>query len=77
MITRDPLEIPCLTEGYWATFEQVPAVDLAKYLHSVKAHKSEQPLARISPQPPNVQLALEVENNRSCLQYAREHYGFI
>jgi len=77
MITRDPLEIPCLTEGYWATFEQVPAVDLAKYFHSVKAHKSEQPLARISPQPPNVQLALEVENNRSCLQYAREHYGFI
>ena len=26
MITRDPLEIPCLTENYWATFEGVPGI---------------------------------------------------
>jgi len=77
MITRDPLKIPCLTDAYWATFDQVPAVELATYLHGIKMHNSERPLKRISQFPANVQLSLEVENNRSCLQYARGHYGFI
>lgn len=77
MITRDPLKIPCLTEAYWATFEQRPAVELASYLHGIRKHKSGEALPRISGQAQDVQLALEVENNRTSLLYAKEHYGFI
>lgn len=77
MITRDPLKIPCLTKAYWATFEQRPAVELASYLHGIKMHKSKEGLPRISDQAEDVQLALEVENNRTSLLYAKEYYGFI
>lgn len=78
MITRDPLEIPCLTEAYWATFAPRPARELAAYLHSIRQHKRQpQTLARISGQPTDVQLALEVENNRSCLLHAKKQYGFM
>ena len=76
MITRDPLEIPCLTEKYWATFNQISALELAAYLHDIRQHKSKQHLPRISNNPPDVQLAMEVENNRTCLQQARKQYGF-
>lgn len=34
MITRDPLQIPCLTDSYWTTFENVPAQDLAQMLRA-------------------------------------------
>lgn len=76
MITRDPLQIPCLTERYWATFEQLPAVELATYLHGIRKHKSDHALPRISGKPADVQLALEVENNRTSLLHAKKHYGF-
>ena len=34
MITRDPLEVPCLTEKYWSTFDDVNGVHLARMLGS-------------------------------------------
>lgn len=77
MITRDPLKVPCLTEAYWATFDQIGAVELAEFLHAIRGHKSGVALPRVSQQPSDVQLALEVENNRSCLLRAKEKYGFI
>ena len=43
MITRDPLKIPCLTEKYWATFDQISAKDLGRYLHHIKEIKSKKP----------------------------------
>jgi len=76
MITRDPLEIPCLTEGYWATFGEVPARELAGYLHGIRNQKSKGPLPVVSDLPSDEQLGLEVENNRTCLQTARAQYGF-
>ena len=30
MITRDPLKVPCLTAGYWATFPDLPGRHLAR-----------------------------------------------
>ncbi len=30
LITRDPLKVPCLTDGYWKTFPNLPAKDLAR-----------------------------------------------
>jgi len=76
MITRDPLKVPCLTEGYWATFGEAPARELAGYLRHIRSQKSEKPLPVISGLPPDEQLGLEVENNRTCLESARARYGF-
>ncbi len=76
MITRDPLQVPCLTPKYWATFGEVPATELAAFLQGIRKQKTKEPLPRISGQAADVQLALEVANNKTCLQYARKHYGF-
>ena len=76
MITRDPLKIPCLTEKYWATFDQISAKELGRYLHKVRSQKSQKPLNLISSKSSDEQLALEVENNKICLNLAKQNYGF-
>jgi sugar phosphate isomerase/epimerase len=48
MITRDPLTIPCLTRKYWATFSDLPGIDLARTLATVRANKPAKPLPRFS-----------------------------
>lgn len=40
MITRDPLDIPCLKPGYWATFPDKPGMALAQTLAMVRARKA-------------------------------------
>jgi sugar phosphate isomerase/epimerase len=72
MITRDPLRVPCLTETYWATLAGVPGRDLARTLRLVRDRSAPQPLPRISHLPPQEQLALEEQNVRKCLSFARE-----
>ncbi len=49
MITRDPLKVPCLTEGYWVTFPDLPGRHLAHILSLVRDHPPSHPLPRISP----------------------------
>jgi sugar phosphate isomerase/epimerase len=77
MITRDPLKIPCLTEGYWATFDQISASELAGFLYKIKKDKSASPLTVISKNSADDRLALEIENNKASLKYARQRLGFI
>ena len=38
MITRDPLKVPCLTEGYWTTFPELPGKHVARALSLVRGH---------------------------------------
>ena len=76
MITRDPLEVPCLTPAYWATFDQIGSEELAGFLHHIRENETGQPLPRVSGFSDDVQLALEVANNRESLMKARELYGF-
>ena len=38
MITRDPLDVPCLDDRYWATFPDLPGRHLARALAYVRAH---------------------------------------
>lgn len=76
MITRDPLEVPYLTEKYWATFDKISAPELATFLKKIKQHKSKNGLPRISDKPVDQQLALEIENNQTSVIYAKEHFGF-
>ena len=72
MITRDPLKVPCLTAGYWATFPDLPGRHLARTLSLVRDHPPSQPLPRISTLPLAEQLRAEDENIRRCLTFARD-----
>lgn len=45
MITRDPLEIPMLTDAYWATFPDKTPRDLARTLHYVNLNRTRAHLA--------------------------------
>ncbi|QNF35525.1 TIM barrel protein [Adhaeribacter swui] len=71
MITRDPLEIPCLKDDYWATFQGVPATDLARTLRLVRQHKYEAGLPRVSQLNPEARLAAEENNILACLSYSK------
>jgi 3-oxoisoapionate decarboxylase len=75
MITRDPLKIPCLTEGYWTTFPDLPGKQVARALSLVRGHPRREPLPRISDKPIEEQLRAEDENIRRCLDFAREKLG--
>ena len=71
MITRDPLQIPCLEESYWATFENPPAQDLAKILRLVRDHTYPNALPEVLNLTPEQRLAFEEENVVKCLAYSR------
>jgi sugar phosphate isomerase/epimerase len=73
MSTRDPLKVPCLTEKYWATFEEVRGADFARALRYVRTHsKDETLLPKVSPLPIGEQVELEEANIKTCLRYASE-----
>ena len=75
MITRDPLKIPVFTDKYWVTFDDsyspLPGRDLAHTLDLVRRNKPKKPLPRTTGMPPDAQLALEDENVRKSIAYAR------
>lgn len=69
MITRDPLLIPCLTPGYWATFPGKPASELAMALGSVN-HFAAPKLPSVSDKELEQALKHEEDNILSSLKYA-------
>jgi sugar phosphate isomerase/epimerase len=73
MITRDPLQVPCLTDKYWATFPDRNGRYLAQTLRLVRKEQSSQPLPRVAQLSHDSQLRLEEENVMSCMRYAREN----
>jgi sugar phosphate isomerase/epimerase len=75
MITRDPLQVPCLTSRYWETFPDLPGRHLARALRLVRDHPASRPLTRISGLPRSEQLRLEDENVSKCIDYARSGLG--
>jgi sugar phosphate isomerase/epimerase len=75
MITRDPLQVPCLTDKYWTTFPERNGVFLARTMQLVQKYKSVKPLPRISGLSPDAQLDTEQDNVRTSLAYAREKLG--
>ena len=76
MMTRDPLQIPVFTPGYWPTFDDayspLPGRDLAKVLELVRKNKPKQPLWYTSKMSPEAVLKLETDNNRKCIEFARQ-----
>lgn len=73
MITRDPLNVPCLEDGYWVTFPDRNGLYLARTLRLVDKDRSREALPRVSKLNHEEQLRLENENVVQCLGYAREH----
>ena len=69
LITRDPLPVPCLTDGYYATFPDLPARDLARTLRLVRSN----PTAGqgIDALTPAGRAERETANVRESLAYAR------
>ena len=75
MITRDPLKVPCLTDGYWATFPERSGRYLAQTLLLVRQSAAAKPLPVVSGLPHEAQLRVEEDNVTACLAYGREHLG--
>lgn len=76
MITRDPLEIPCLTESYWTTFGDVSGIDLAQTLRMVRQNKFKAGLPRVSQLAPEARLAIEEQNILTSFAFSKGHLGF-
>jgi 3-oxoisoapionate decarboxylase len=75
MITRDPLQVPVLTDAYWATFDRVHGRELARSLRFVASHPPAQALPAVTGKNPEERLAFEEENNVRSFAYAREVLG--
>jgi 3-oxoisoapionate decarboxylase len=73
MITRDPLQVPCLTDKYWITFPDRNGLYLARTLSMVeKEARHLQPLPYYGKLSKDAQLRAEEDNVKYCLNYARE-----
>jgi sugar phosphate isomerase/epimerase len=71
MITRDPLEVPCLTNKYWATFPDRGGLYLAKTLRLVQEKGREaKALPHISHLSQDEQIKAEEDNVKKCMAYA-------
>jgi 3-oxoisoapionate decarboxylase len=77
MITRDPLEIPCLKSDYWKVFEGVSGSELARTIQLVRENKYESALPRVSQLSPEERLAIEEENVVQCLKYSQAKLGLL
>jgi sugar phosphate isomerase/epimerase len=75
MITRDPLEVPYLEDGYWVTYERRDPARVAAFKSAVLARASTAPLPRITGLTPEQMLAAEDANVRACVTYARGTLG--
>ena len=75
MITRDPLDIPCLKPAYWATFPDKPGTELARTLTTVREHQSAN-MPKTTGLNLEVALELEETNIVKCLREAGDKYGF-
>lgn len=75
MITRDPLEVPVLTDGYWGTSGELPASVLAQALRTVKTRAFSGELPKTTGLSAEERLAFEEENNLACLKYSTESLG--
>jgi len=75
MITRDPLLVPCLTDRFWASFDDLNGIHLARALTRIRSSRRTAPLPRISGLDPDQRLALEHELVDRSIDYAAEHLG--
>ena len=76
LLTRDPLNVPCLLPDYWRTFPQLPATDLARTLRTVRDNEAKE-LQYPSRLSLDQQVALEESNVVQSINYARDRLGLV
>jgi sugar phosphate isomerase/epimerase len=72
MITRDPLKIPCLTDEYWATFQGVSGMELARTLRLVSKSSPTDGLPAISKLENDAKLEAEERNIVKSIEYVQK-----
>jgi sugar phosphate isomerase/epimerase len=75
MITRDPLKVPYLEEGYWATFGGRDERRVERFRAEVLPKAWSSPLPRVSDLSLERMIAAEDDNVRRCAEYARGTLG--
>lgn len=75
MITRDPLNVPCLTDRYWATFDDVNGSALARTLTRIRTQRPKKPLPSIRGMTNEQRFAYEVELVTRSIDYAVAELG--
>lgn len=70
LITRDPLKVPCLSKGFWATMPKALASDLARTLRFVRTHPVKH-LQQVSNLSLEKQVQLEDRNVQISIEYAK------
>jgi hypothetical protein len=75
MITRNPLEVPCLTDKYWVSFPDRNGRYLARTLRMIDENARKEPLPKLDALDRTAQMRLEEDNVKQCLYYAREQLG--
>jgi 3-oxoisoapionate decarboxylase len=69
MITRNPLEIPCLTKHYWATFGQKPAIELAEMMDWIRMATHTGKMPGVAGLTDEQRLAIEEQNILESFAY--------
>lgn len=75
MITRDPLKVPCLTDGFWSTFPGAHPQTLASTLRIVRQNAYKGDLPAVSHLEPEGRLAAEEENILASIRYGKTNLG--
>jgi hypothetical protein len=75
MITRNPLQVPCLTDRYWATFPDRNGEYLARTLRMVREGARKRGLPLVDGLDREAQLRVEEDNVKQSLHYARMQLG--
>ena len=75
MITRDPQTVPFKDDKYWATYEKRDEARIEKFKSTVLSKSSAASLSKISGMSSARMLAVEDENIRKCVSYAKRTLG--
>ncbi len=73
MATRDPLKVPCLSDGYWATFSERKATHLTAALARVKANPVKTPPPTVEGKGVDQILAEEEAHNRQGVGWMKQN----
>jgi len=75
MITRDPLRVPYLSDQYWAPYDKRNEMRIERFKSRFLEKASKTPLPKVSGMSSQRMLAVEDDNVRRCVAYAKRTLG--
>jgi hypothetical protein len=76
MVTRDPWKVPFMKDKYWVTYEEKNEGRIEKFKTSILSKASSTSLPKISGMSSPRMLAVEDDNIRKSVSYAKRTLGF-